>query len=578
MDARWRPAALQPPKELSPAPTQRDSPELLECERTDVSRYGRRRRTAALTALQAQSGEEEDSPPPQARRSGAKLTASKATRRGAEAAMRAGGSSHKRPRHAAETFRNPEPTPAAPAVQPLQLPLVPAADVLDCSMPPGAAVEALRTVLGGMPPSAAAAAGALQGGLPVSNRHMPAAHTLVSAASAAAQPQQVTSGCSADWYGRQLQQLQLQLPVAPAQVEERRGPLSPPARRVPPTDGPSLMAAAAALTSGRQLPWAFLQLQKEHQKLLQEQDHQQLLLHQQHQQQRYQLLLQHHLQHNSVQQTSPVDLKQDEVQPRPRLPEQPSWASMPSLSMSLGSIGLLPLSGPSPQPQLLLPPLGQPNAFTGSLGGGLAAALGAGAAESSNGPTALQQQLGSLPWPLLPGQRPGDNGVAALLEAQHAQQAVLEWRKARVNGSEAIGPRAAATKVGVAPVMAAPATGDAQAQLPAPLPFWSWMQPQQVAAAAAAVQQQALAASRVQPRSGASVATGPNPFNPFAMAAAAAAGASGQQQTAALQEVGGPVPLPASTLSTELHSLFNSWQEGNVSFMDSVPSRGASQH
>lgn len=253
-----------------------------------------------------------------------------------------------------------------------------------------------------------------------------------------------------------------------------------------------------------------------------------------------------------------------------------SWAGLAAAG-PLSSGSLLALSGALPQS---LPPLaGLPGGLSGGFASTISSALGAAAGG------APPPQLGGLPWPLL----------SAIRERAGMRLDAPQQAQAPQVGQQDAAPAAAA----------APPLASMAAALPAELQ--QRLQAMQAAHVAAQTggAPPGLSGTLWRP-GGASASAAFNPFNPAAAqaaaAAAAAAGPSPQQlqlqqlqhQQVQLQQLqglagnlsaglgplplgsamlSGPVPLYAvpsmhGTLSSDLHSLYNAWQDGKISFLD----------
>lgn len=217
--------------------------------------------------------------------------------------------------------------------------------------------------------------------------------------------------------------------------------------------------------------------------------------------------------------------------------EQPSWGLLP-----LGSMGssLLSLLNPPPLAANLA---GMPDSFAPAV-------------------AQPQAQQSSLPWPLMDairerlGQRQQGVAAAAMGAGQLASMAAS---------------LPAHIQTQLQAVQAAHSAAQAATTTLAPPRFWGQLAPPHQPAPAAAA---------------AAAPPGPSPLNPFSTAAAAHAAANEQQQLllqhltelqqpaatqpAAAVPASGPVPLrwmPSmhGTLSSELHNLYNLYEEGNVS-------------
>ncbi|PSC73231.1 hypothetical protein C2E20_3461 [Micractinium conductrix] len=314
--------------------------------------------------------------------------------------------------------------------------------------------------------------------------------------------------------------------------------------------GSGLVAAdaALALATGQQLQ---LTIQQQQQLLLLEEQHQQ-------QQQRLhqQFLLQQRLLLQQ-QQAAAAAARATPPPPSSQPPQAPAahdgWAP---LAGPLSSLGLLGSFG------ALRQPLNSLSALAAAAG-----LPGFGSVPADSPPSALPP-LGGLSWQLL---------SAARQQLDDGRLAAAELRKAGFGVGEAAGAAAEALlandlrrlqglpPAGVLPglfAQAAPAAAAPLAVAGAPQPSGD-----------------APAPARAAPPTHMA-------FNPFAMAAAAAAAAAAEQNHLASEQgglpglaglphlglLGGPMPLAgtgvAGTLSTELHSLYAAWQEGNAAFMD----------
>lgn len=252
-----------------------------------------------------------------------------------------------------------------------------------------------------------------------------------------------------------------------------------------------------------------------------------------------------------------------------------SWGGLASAA-SLPSGNLLTLSGALPQqlPQLAGVPGGLPVGFASTISSALGAAAGG----------APPPQLSGLPWPLLSAIR-----ERAAMQSGLPQQAQLPQLEQQDTAAAASPMSAMATAL--------------------PIELQQRLQAMQAARAAnqpGGGAPPALAGGLWRSGGAPPASAAFNPFNPAAaQAAAQAAAAAGptpqqlqlqqlQQQQAQLQQLqglagslsaglgplplgsamlSGPVPLYAvpsmhGTLSSDLHSLYNAWQDGKISFFD----------